>query len=116
MSGLRTAPEAWAHVETPEERQRRVGWNVLWRVAEQQLRRGLSCVLVARAEPIHAWRQLAAPHGAQFAVVESSAPTSTSTEAVSVAASGGSRVWYELEWERLSKVAGFTNRYWSRRW
>jgi predicted kinase len=53
MSGLRAVPDLWAEVELPVERQRRIGWNLLSRVAEQQLRRGSSCVLdlIAREEP-----------------------------------------------------------------
>ncbi len=72
MSGLRAIPEVWERIELPVERQRRVGWNLMSRVAEQQLRRGSSCVLdlVARDEPRHEWRDLAARYGAAFGVVE----------------------------------------------
>ena len=47
-------------------------WDLLARVAEQQLRRGASCVLdlVAREEPRREWSGLASRYGARFAVVE----------------------------------------------
>lgn len=61
MSGLRGIDDVWTVVETPLERQRRVGWNLLSRVAEQQLRRGSSCVLdlVSREAPRGEWAELA---------------------------------------------------------
>lgn len=43
MSGLRAIPAVWDAVELPVEQQRRIGWNLLGRSAEQQLRRGSSC-------------------------------------------------------------------------
>jgi predicted kinase len=72
MSALRSVPEVWAVTELPVERQRAVGWLLLGRVAEQQLRRGASCVLdlVARAEAVDSWRELAGRYGARLTVVE----------------------------------------------
>jgi predicted kinase len=72
MSGLRAFPDLWADIETPSERQREVGWSLLSRVAEQQLRRGASCILdvVARNTPREAWQRLASNWGAQFHVIE----------------------------------------------
>lgn len=103
MSGLRAAPEVWAHVELPVERQRRVGWNLLSRVAEQQLRRGSSCILdlVAREEPIQEWRQLSADHGAGFAVVEC---ICSDIDVHRSRIDGRERRipgWYELAWDRV---------------
>ena len=105
MSGLRAVPTVWAHVELPVERQRRVGWNLLSRVAEQQLRRGASCVLdlVAREEPIREWRQLAADHGASFAVVEC---ICSDVDVHRSRVDGRERRipgWYELEWNLVEK-------------
>lgn len=105
MSGLRAAPDVWAHVELPVERQRRVGWNLLSRVAEQQLRRGGSCILdlVAREEPIQEWRQLAAVYGASFAVVEC---ICTDIAVHRSRVDGRERRipgWYELEWDHVEK-------------
>ena len=103
MSGLRAVPDVWAHVELPVERQRRVGWNLLARIAEQQLRRGSSCVLdlVARDEPRNEWRQLAARCGAQFAVVECICSDidlhRTRVEGRRRAIPG----WYELDWDHV---------------
>jgi predicted kinase len=72
MSGLRVFPDVWAGVELPVEKQRAIGWSLLSRVAEQQLRRGASVVLdlVAREEPRRDWERLAMEYGAQFSVVE----------------------------------------------
>lgn len=105
MSALRAEPEIWAHVEVPVERQRRVGWNLLSRVAEQQLRQGSSCVLdlVARAEPVHEWRQLAAHHGARFAVIEC---VCSDIDVHRSRVDGRQRAipgWYELEWDRVER-------------
>lgn len=105
MSGLRVDTEVWAHVELPVERQRRVGWNLLSRIAEQQLRRGSSCVLdlVAREEPIREWRQLAAHHGAAFAVVEC---VCSDLDVHRARVEGRERRipgWYELDWEHVER-------------
>jgi hypothetical protein len=72
MSALRSVPEVWADAELPVERQRAVGWLLLSRVAEQQLRRGASCVLdlVARHEAVVSWRDLARRYDARFTVIE----------------------------------------------
>jgi hypothetical protein len=72
MSGLRAFPDVWSKVELPIEGQRRIGWTLLSRVAEQQLRRRASCVLdlVAREEPRIEWQGLAERYGAGFGVVE----------------------------------------------
>lgn len=104
MSGLRAVPEVWAHVELPVERQRRVGWNLLARVAEQQLRRGRSCVLdlVAREEPRGEWAALADRYGAGFAVVEC---TCADADLHRSRVEGRQREipgWYELSWEQVA--------------
>ena len=105
MSGLRAVPEVWAHVEEPVGLQRRVGWNLLSRVAEQQLRRGSSCVLdlVARAEPVLEWRELAAEHGARFAVVECVCADVDVHRSRVDGRQRGIPGWYELEWERVER-------------
>lgn len=104
MSGLRALPEVWAHVEVPLERQRRVGWNLLSRVAEQQLRRGRSCVLdlVAREEPRREWAALAERYDAGFAVVEC---TCADFELHRSRVEGRQRDipgWYELTWDHVA--------------
>jgi predicted kinase len=72
MSGLRAFPELWPSIETPVERQREIGWSLLSRVAEQQLRRDASCVLdlVAREKPREQWQALATRYNASFHVIE----------------------------------------------
>lgn len=72
MSGLRGFPDIWLAIETTGGLQREIGWRLLSQVAEQQLRRGASCVLdlVAREGPRREWEQLAARLGASFHVIE----------------------------------------------
>jgi predicted kinase len=103
MSGLRGVPEVWEHVELPVERQRRIGWNLLSRIAEQQLRRGTSCIvdLVARAEPRDEWRALADRYGSGFAVVEC---ICSDIDVHRSRVEGRSRSipgWYELDWDQV---------------
>lgn len=103
MSGLRASPEVWAHVELPVERQRRVGWDLLARVAEQQLRRGASCVLdlVAREEPRREWAALADRYGARFGVVEC---VCSDLDVHRARVDGRRRDipgWYELSWDHV---------------
>lgn len=103
MSGLRAMEDVWSVVETPVELQRRVGWNLLSRVAEQQLRRGSSCVLdlVARGEPRREWESLAQKYDAGFAVIEcicsDEATHRRRVEGRDRAIPG----WYELEWDHV---------------
>ena len=72
MSALRPIDEVWNVVELPVERQRSVGWSLLSRLAEQELRRGRDIVLdlVAREVPRQEWSVLADRYGASFSVVE----------------------------------------------
>lgn len=100
MSALRSFPELWADVELPVDRQRRIGWTLMGRLAEQQLRRGASAVmdLVARAEVLGEWRDLAGRYNASFTVIE----CVCSDEVIHRERVQG-RVraipgWYELEW------------------
>ena len=105
MSGLRADPEAWSAVELPVERQRRVGWNLLSRVAEQQLRRGSSCVLdlVARDEPRREWEALAERYHARFGVVEC---VCSDVDVHRSRVDGRRRdipAWYELQWDSVAR-------------
>lgn len=105
MSGLRADPAVWAALEQPVELQRRIGWNLLSRVAEQQLRAGRSCVLdlVAREEPRAEWADLAARHDAGFAVVEC---VCEDEELHRSRVEGRDRAipgWYELTWARVQR-------------
>ena len=72
MSALRSMPEVWAHVEFPIDLQRQVGWSLLSRLAEQELRHGRSLVLdlVARESPRVQWHALAERYQARFSVIE----------------------------------------------
>jgi len=104
MSGLRSLPDVWEAIELPVETQRRVGWNLLSRVAEQQLRRGSSCILdlVAREEPRREWEHLAKRYGAKFGVIEC---TCSDLKIHRSRVEGRVRDisgWYELEWKSVA--------------
>lgn len=105
MSGLRAIPEVWTHVEAPVELQRRVGWNLLSRMAEQQLRRGSSCVLdlVAREEPMREWQALAEDHGATLAVVECICSDIGPHRSRVDGRQRGIPGWYELDWDQVAR-------------
>jgi predicted kinase len=68
MSALRSLPQVWDSVELPVEHQREVGWRLLSRLAEQELRHGRSLVLdlVAREVARRTWADLANRYDAQF--------------------------------------------------
>jgi predicted kinase len=105
MSGLRAFPDVWAALEYPVERQRSVGWSLLGRVAEQQLRGNRSVVLdlVAREEPRTQWTQLAARSDAGFHVIEC---ICSDPEVLRQRVDGrirGIPDWYELEWENVMR-------------
>jgi predicted kinase len=105
MSGLRAFPEVWAAVEHPVERQRAIGWSLLGRVAEQQLRRDASVVLdlVAREQPRRDWEQLATRCGAEFHVVEC---VCSDLAVLRERVEGRTRSipdWYELSWEKVER-------------
>jgi predicted kinase len=105
MSGLRAFPEVWAAIEYPVEQQRAIGWSLLGRVAEQQLRCDGSVVLdlVAREQPRNEWEQLAARLGAKFYVVEC---ICSDPAVLRERIEGRTRSipdWYELSWENVER-------------
>ena len=105
MSGLRAFPEVWAAVELPVELQRAVGWSLLGRVAEQQLRRDASVVLdlVVREQPREEWARLAASYGAAFHVIEC---ICSDPAVLRERIDGRTRSipdWYELSWESVER-------------
>ena len=105
MSGLRAFPEVWAAVEFPVELQRAVGWSLLGRVAEQQLRRDASVVLdlVVREQPREEWARLAARYGAAFHVIEC---VCSDPGVLRERIDGRTRSipdWYELSWESVER-------------
>ncbi|MDP9334511.1 MAG: ATP-binding protein [Actinomycetota bacterium] len=104
MSGLRAFPDLWADVELPVERQRAIGWSLLGRVAEQQLRRGASVVLdlVARQSVCDQWNALAERYEAAFTVVEC---VCSDADVLRERIEGRARSipdWYELTWEHVA--------------
>ena len=105
MSALRCHDDVWSVVEEPVERQRRIGWDLLSRITEQQLRGGRSCVLdlVARERPRQEWAALADRFRASFAVVEC---VCSDIEVHRSRVDGRRREipgWYELRWEWVER-------------
>jgi predicted kinase len=98
MSGLRAFPDLWSVVELPVEKQRAIGWSLLSRVAEQNLRRGKPVVLdlVAREEPRRAWERLATDYGARFGLVECVCSDAPLTQARLTTRRRAIPDWYEL--------------------
>lgn len=105
MSALRSDSDTWAAVETPVERQRRTGWTLLARVAEQQLRIAATCVVdvVAHETYRRELAELAAQHGSHLAVVE----CVCSDESLHERRVSGRRRdipgWYELDWASVQR-------------
>jgi predicted kinase len=105
MSALRSHQDVWSVVEEPVELQRRIGWDLLSRVAEQQLRGGRSCIidLVAREQPRDEWSALADRHSASFAVIEC---VCSDIDVHRSRVAGRRRDipgWYELTWEWVER-------------
>lgn len=105
MSALRPFDEVWTVVELPVERQRAVGWSLLTRMAEQELRHGRDLVLdlVARESPRQTWSELADNYGATFRVVEC---ICSDVEVHRSRVEGRSRDipgWYELTWDHVER-------------
>lgn len=106
MSALRSHDDVWSTIEKPVELQRRIGWDLLSRVAEQQLRGGRSCILdlVAREQPRDEWARLAERHSALFAVIEC---VCSDIDIHRSRVDGRHRDipgWYELNWERVERA------------
>jgi predicted kinase len=105
MSALRCHEDVWSAVEEPVELQRRIGWDLLSRIVEQQLRGGRSCILdlVAREQPRQEWAALADRYSASFAVVEC---VCSDVEVHRRRVDGRRREipgWYELKWEWVER-------------
>ena len=105
MSGLRQFPDLWQCVESPMERQREVGWALMSRVAEQQLRRGASVVfdLVARDPVVDQWSELAAQNGAGLFVIECVCEDEDTHRGRIENRQRGIPGWYELTWEQAQR-------------
>jgi predicted kinase len=106
MSGLRAIPDLWATIEKPSEFQREVGWSLLSRVAEQQLRRGSSCVLdlVARERPRQQWQVLAQQQNADFYVIECTCSDLTTHRRLIEGRQRTIPAWYEITFTEAQRV------------
>lgn len=105
MSGLRELPEVWASVGNDADVRREVGYVLMARVLEQQLRRGASTVLdcVARPAGVDRWATLAARYGARFDVVEC---ICSDADVHRTRIEGRSRripAWDELDWQHVAE-------------
>jgi predicted kinase len=105
MSALRSISEVWQVVESPLERQRAVGWSLLSRLAEQELRHGRSLVLdlVSREQPRQEWGALADRYCARFSVIEC---TCSNVEMQRQRVEPRCRDipgWYELTWSQVER-------------
>ena len=105
MSGVHAFPEVWDAIELPVERQRAVGWSLLSRITEQQLRRDSSVVLdlVAREEPRARWAELADRYGAGFHVIECICSDPDLLRTRVEGRTRGIPGWYELTWENVQR-------------
>ncbi len=103
MSALREFPDLWERIELPIERQRAVGWTLMSRVAEQQLRREASVVfdLVARDAAIDQWSELAERTGAGLFVIECFCEDARLHRQRIEHRRREIPGWYELTWERV---------------
>jgi predicted kinase len=79
---------------------RRVGWNILWRLATLQLRQGRSIVLdgVARDVEVVGSREVAVTEGARFFLVVTSCSDLAVHESRVNQRQRNIPGWYELEW------------------
>jgi predicted kinase len=105
MSALRSIDEVWGVVEYPAERQRAVGWSLLSRLAEQQLRHGRDLVLdlVAREEPRAAWVALADQYEARLDVIECVCSDVAVHRSRVEGRSRNIPGWYELSWPQVER-------------
>jgi predicted kinase len=106
MSGLRAFADLWATIEKPSEFQREVGWSLLSRVAEQQLRRGSSCILdvVAHEKPRQHWQGLAQQQNADFYVIECICSDPTTHRHLVEGRHRTIPAWYEITFTDAQRV------------
>jgi hypothetical protein len=83
-----------------------IGWTLMERVAEQQLRRGASVVfdLVAREAAIDRWRQLADRCAATLSVIECYCEDEQLHRRRVEGRSRDIPGWYELTWEQVLRT------------
>ena len=103
MSALRSISAVWQVIELPAERQRAVGWSLLTRLAEQELRHGRSLVLdlVAREQPRQEWLSLAARYRAAFGVIECTCGNAALQRERVERRRRDIPGWYELTWSQV---------------
>lgn len=101
MSGLRVFPEVWATVEQDAERRRDVGYSLMGRLGEHQLRRGLSIIFdcITRPRAFAIFADLATRFGADLRVVECICSDVEVHETRIVGRRRDIPGWEELEWQ-----------------
>lgn len=104
MSGLRPFPEIQEVLNTTTGH-RAVGWSIMTRLAQQQLRAGRSVVLdgVARHEEVSHCRATARCEGARSAVVATSCSDSDLHRSRIEGRERRIPDWYELDWEHVRR-------------
>ncbi len=100
MSGLRVFPDVWAPIEADAERRRDVGYSLMCRIGEQQLRRGQSIIYdcITRPRAYGQFSALAAEYGAALRVVECTCSDLAVHETRIVGRRRDIPGWDELEW------------------
>ena len=101
MSGLRVFPEVWAPIEADAERRRDVGYSLMCRIGEQQLRRGQSIIYdcITRPRAYEQFRALAEQYDAELHVIECICSEVEVHEIRIVGRRRDIPGWDELEWE-----------------
>ncbi len=101
MSGLRVFPEVWAPIEADAERRRDVGYSLMGRIGEQQLRRGQSIIYdcITRPRAYATFSALADQYGADLHVVECVCSDLAVHETRIVGRRRDIPGWDELEWQ-----------------
>jgi predicted kinase len=109
MAGLTPFPAVQEAVRSLDlDDYRRLGWSIMWSVAEAQLRTRRSVVLegVARSEHVAGTRALADGHGAQSIVVALDCSDETVLRSRVEGRTRNIPGWAELTWEDVSRVRG----------
>ncbi len=101
MSGLRVFPDVWAPIEADAERRRDVGYSLMCRIGEQQLRRGQSIIYdcITRRRAYEMFSALAGQYGASLHVVECVCTDLAVHETRIVGRRRDIPGWDELEWK-----------------
>lgn len=101
MSGLRVFPDVWAPIEADAERRRDVGYSLMCRIGEQQLRRGQSIIYdcITRPRAYERFGELANRFSADLHLVECVCSDIAIHESRIVGRRRDIPDWDEMEWQ-----------------